>query len=244
MNIIETREISLNDLVLDPETQIRTRTQPKVVKRYGDAMRAGSLFPAITVAPIVDGDKVRAFTLIDGWHRTTAARDIGRSKILADVVDAQPNEFLWLASQGNMNHGLQLTRADKRAVFRAYVKAKQHRNKQGRVKAAREISRDLQGSPSDKTISEWMRQDFPAVYREMGGGDAADEAEARDKQGLDPHYGDLASDALAQFWAAFRAISDADIRATLFQQVTRLAEDVAMTVTGTRELPVVPPDEF
>jgi hypothetical protein len=71
-------------------------------------------------------------------------------------------------------------------------RANQHRNHQGRLKSAREISRDLHGQPSDKTITDWVRQDFPKVYREMNGGEPSGEL-ARDRRGADPLHEALAA---------------------------------------------------
>lgn len=242
--VIETREIAMADLVLDPDTQIRDVTDAGMVKRYSDAMRAGAEFPAIRVAPLTDDGKTRGFVLIDGWHRTMAAKAIGRGKILADVLDARPHEFRWLASCANMTNGLPLKRAEKRAVFKAYVAAKQHKNDKGRVKSAREISRDLHGSPSDKTIATWMRQDFPAIYRQMMLGGLLEDDAGPEKADINARHVKLATDALEQFWVNFRSIRDPDMREKLLHSIAKVAEDTAMAVTGARELPEVAPEDF
>src|SRR5690606_27517375 len=131
-------------------------------RRDADAMAAGQEFPPITVARIADGDAVRAFTLIDGWHRVKAAQAIRLGKIAAVVIDAKPNEYRWLAAKGNLSHGLPLARKEMRAVFRAYVKAKQHRNDKGRLKSCREMSKELGGRPSRATLPTWFKADFPS----------------------------------------------------------------------------------
>jgi hypothetical protein len=77
----------------------------------------------------------------------------------------------------------------------------------------------------------------------MNGGEPSGEL-ARDRRGADPLHEALAAEALTQFWIAFRAIRSPDIREGLLEQIARMAEDVAMTVTGKRELPEILPDEF
>jgi hypothetical protein len=62
-----------------------------------------------------------------------------------------------------MKNGLPLRRNEIRAVFRAYVRAGQHRKRGKRVKSSREIAADLNGLRSHATILNWMGQDFPRI---------------------------------------------------------------------------------
>lgn len=154
--------VALRDLVLDHSLQIRRRTDPGTVTRYCDAMLAGAEFPPIIVAR-VNG----APLLIDGWHRTAAAADAGKESLSAVIVEAREDELRWLAADFNLRHGRPLSRAEAREVFRAYVTAGRHRKSRRRTKSSREIVRDLNGLRTHHTILQWMRQDFPSVWRQM-----------------------------------------------------------------------------
>jgi hypothetical protein len=172
-------EVSLSDLICDERSQIRKRTDPATVKRYADAMRAGARLPPISIA-VVDG----APFLIDGWHRVAAAKSIGLEEIPATVLDAPPEQHAWLAARENLKNGLPLRRGEDRAVFRAYVHARQHKKRGGRLKSSREIAADLNGIRSHVTILKWMGQDFPKIRAQMRweadhvGTQAADEPNA------------------------------------------------------------------
>ncbi len=144
--------------------RLRKRTDPATTRRYADAMEAGAAFPPITVA-VVDG----APFLIDGWHRVAAAKGIGRRDIEAIIVDAPPEQHAWLAARENLKNGLPLRRDESRAVFRAYIRAGQHRKSRKRLKSSREIASDLNGIRSHVTILKWIGQDFPKLRHAMRG---------------------------------------------------------------------------
>ncbi|MDW9354624.1 hypothetical protein GOA97_01920 [Sinorhizobium meliloti] len=235
--------IRLDSLVMDPVTQIRRETCKKTIKEYQAAMRAGAEFPPITVAQVDPEDETKGFILIDGWHRVLAAKALGLIQINARVIsETDPKRYRWIAAQGNRSHGLRLSREDKREVFRAYVKAGEHRTGRGtRIKSAREMARDLQGIVSDRRIPEWMKQDFPKVYRAMLGSGLEQNPEADfGKKDMDETYSQLATAALDQFKASFHAIKDRSQRQGLLEAIVRTAEDVS----GGRALPVITPDEF
>ena len=54
----------------------------------------------------------------------------------------------------------------------------------------------------------------------------------------------LAAEALGQFWAAFRGITDKETREALAMEIAKVTRDAAETVTGKRDLPVIVEDEF
>lgn len=155
-------EVSLSDLICDARSQIRKGTDPATIKRYADAIRAGAVLPPISIA-VVDG----APFLIDGWHRVAAAQSIGQTEIQAIVLDAPPEQHAWLAAKENLKNGLPLRRGEDRAVFRAYIRAGQHRKSRKQLKSSREIAADLNGIRSHVTILKWMGQDFPRIREQM-----------------------------------------------------------------------------
>lgn len=176
--------VNLADLIRPDANQIRTALIPATVARYADAMRAADLadtpdsFPPIVVRMIPRADGRGAVPeLIVGFHRVEAALRAGRTGLMAEVVEATDAEARWLSAQSNLTHGEPLKAKEHREVFRAYVRAGQcwHRDKRGKqkVKSSREIAADLHGLRSHSTIVTWMRQDFPKVWKQMGGESAA-----------------------------------------------------------------------
>lgn len=235
--------IRLDGLVLDPATQIRSETSRATIKEYQEAMRAGVEFPPITVTQADPEDDARGFILIDGWHRVLAAQALGLAQINATVIsETDPRRYRWLAANGNLSHGLRLTRKDRREVFRAYVQAGEHRTGRGtRIKSAREMARNLQGIVSDRRIPEWMKQDFPKVYRAMLGGGLEENPDANfGWKDADEIYAQLATTALDQFKASYHAVNDPGQRQHLLEAITRAAQEVA----GGRMLTVLTPEEF
>lgn len=74
----KTVTVRLEDIVLDPDLQVRHAMDEPTVRQYADAMRAGEVFPPIKVAR-PNG----ACLLVGGWHRVAAAKSLGR-----DAIDA------------------------------------------------------------------------------------------------------------------------------------------------------------
>lgn len=104
--IIQLDQIETND-------QLQARRyglESTVVFEYAELMKAGHVFPPITV--FFDGTK---FWLADGFHRVEAARDVGAKEIAADVHEGTKRDALLHANgPANRDHGLHLTRLDKR----------------------------------------------------------------------------------------------------------------------------------
>jgi hypothetical protein len=112
-----TRELPLADLEWDAGIQVRVAIDPAVVADYAEHMRAGVVFPPITV--FSDGGTHR---LADGFHRFLAAQRAGRTTLLADVHPGTREEALWFALGANRTNGQRLTEGDKtRAVTLAFA---------------------------------------------------------------------------------------------------------------------------
>jgi uncharacterized ParB-like nuclease family protein len=216
----KTVTVRLDDLVMDPALQVRRATDPGTVRQYADAMRAGKVFPPIKVA-----DVGGACYLVGGWHRVEAAKAVGLREIEAAVLDAPKEALRWLAAEDNMTHGLPLKRSEARSVFKAYVKAGQHRTPNGGFKSSREIAADLHGMRSHATILEWMRQDFPSIHRAMAGGceteDRCETAPALEPDPLAP-----ARDLIQQIVARARGVRDPEARGELVAMLERACADV------------------
>ena len=104
--------VPLADLMDDARFQSRTRTDTGTVDDYKEVMSGGGVMPPITVA-LVDGQMF----IVDGWHRVTAARELGYDEIEAEVVPMTDADAVWRAASANQSHGLRRSNADKiRAV--------------------------------------------------------------------------------------------------------------------------------
>ena len=214
--------VSVADVALLEELQVRRQTDPKVVEDYRRAMQAGAVFPPIVVAR-VNG----AVVLVDGFHRVGAFRALHIDAVEAEVIPAATLEDArWEAARANLAHGLRLKRGERRGVFRAYVQARRHRHegrRRGRLKSYREMSADLPGFPHT-SLRNWMRQDFPSVFRALAGG----EVKAGARGGLPPPrkpevaLANEAAHALSAAAAALAGVTDADLRAELLEQVEAL----------------------
>ncbi|CAN5877385.1 hypothetical protein BH23PLA1_BH23PLA1_25540 [soil metagenome] len=103
---MEERELPLEDLVLDPNLNLRDRLDPETVERYAESWNQ---MPPVTVFE-VDGH----WLLADGFHRHAAAASSDRRTIRAEVRCGTFAEALEFASGANLGHGLPLTRPERR----------------------------------------------------------------------------------------------------------------------------------
>ena len=103
---MDIRELPIDELVLDPNLNLRDRLDDFTVERYADAWNR---LPPVTVFEI-DGQ----WLLADGFHRHAAAVMLGRRSIPAEVRDGSMAEALDFVASVNLFHGLPLTRAERR----------------------------------------------------------------------------------------------------------------------------------
>lgn len=174
-------EVAIADIVTRADWQVRAEVDLGTVRSYASAMRSGGTFPPIVLARI-NG----ALYLVDGWHRLGAAQLNGEAAISAEVADMTADEAQWTAAQANLTHGLPLKPKEVRAVFQAYVKSRQHRSGRG-YKSYRDIAADLAHRVGHTTIRNWMKTDFPSVFRAMSGADPhTDTGEVREAPAITP----------------------------------------------------------
>ncbi|MGR9206990.1 hypothetical protein ACU8OG_24110 [Rhizobium leguminosarum] len=234
--------VSFDALVLLPDNQIRQQMSWRTVREYAELMRGGERFSPVKVARIDVANEDRGFVLVDGWHRVNAAQRIGVREIEAVVVTPKSlEEIPWLAAEANRRHGLPLSRADKRNVFQAYVKAGRHRKGRGTaVKSAREMEKDLNGIVSRHQLPKWMRSDFPAIYAAMNGNgleQGSDDAGGLVSPDMDEEYAKAARAALDEYMAYMRAMKDNRKARKVLTAAAALVTEVAEAVTGKREWP-------
>jgi len=103
---MEIRDVPVDDLVLDPNLNLRDRLDDYAVERY---VEAGDRLPPITVYE-VDG----RWLIADGFHRHASAVKTGRRTIPAEVRPGTFAEALDFVAGVNLFHGLPLTRPERR----------------------------------------------------------------------------------------------------------------------------------
>lgn len=105
-------KLSLNKIRTDGGTQCRTSgTDPATVRAYADRMRAGDLFPPVTV--YFDGS---SNWLADGFHRFEAAQVAGLRTIAADVIEGTRKDAVIYGAGANTAHGQPLSARDRARV--------------------------------------------------------------------------------------------------------------------------------
>jgi ParB-like chromosome segregation protein Spo0J len=131
---MDLRNVPLNDLVLDPNLNLRDRLDDFTVERYADSW---DRLPPITVFE-VDGK----WLVADGFHRHAAAVMLGKRSIAAEVRVGSFTDALDFVASVNLFHGLPLTRSERRRAVE--VKLKLHHDWSDRRMAEElAVSREL-----------------------------------------------------------------------------------------------------
>jgi ParB-like chromosome segregation protein Spo0J len=128
------REIPLDDLVLDPQLNLRDRLDDFTVERYADAWER---LPPITVYDVDD-----RLLIADGFHRHAAAVMLGKRTIRAEIRQGTMTDALDFVATVNLFHGLPLSRAERRRAVE--IKLKLHHDWSDRRMAEElTVSREL-----------------------------------------------------------------------------------------------------
>src|SRR6478609_2075766 len=131
---MDIRNVPLNDLVLDPNLNLRDRLDDFTVERYADSW---DRLPPITVYDVDD-----RLLVADGFHRHAAAVMLGKRTIRAEIVEGTFTDALDFVASVNLFHGLPLTRAERRRAVE--VKLKLHHDWSDRRMAEElAVSREL-----------------------------------------------------------------------------------------------------
>lgn len=163
-----TQQVPLADIVKRPGWQVRKGISAGTVGRYAAIFKAGGDMDPVALAQVGG-----VLILLDGAHRMEAQRALGRDTVEATVVQMTEAQAEWAAARANLEHGQPLKKAELREVFRHYIATKQHVVGRGRVKSLRDIARDIQGL-THGTVRNWMRADFPDLYRKSYAGSGAE----------------------------------------------------------------------
>jgi len=103
------QELPIDDVVLDPELNLRDALDPETVDRYAESWE---LMPPVSVFE-VEG----RWLLVDGFHRHAAAIRQGRQSIEANIHLGSYTEALDFAAGANLTHGLPLRRTERRRAI-------------------------------------------------------------------------------------------------------------------------------
>jgi uncharacterized ParB-like nuclease family protein len=111
------------DQIITDGLQARAQVNTDAVNEYADFMKAGGVFPPLSV--VSDG---KTYWMADGFHRLAACRKIGLKLVSCEVSTGTRVDALRMALGANQAHGLRRTNADKtNAVLMAY----EHRQELG-----------------------------------------------------------------------------------------------------------------
>lgn len=111
---MDIRNVPLDDLVLDPNLNLRDRLDDFTVERYADSWER---LPPITVYE-VDGK----WLVADGFHRHAAAVMLGKRSIPAEIVVGSFTDALDFVASVNLFHGLPLSRSERRRAVELKLK--------------------------------------------------------------------------------------------------------------------------
>ncbi len=103
---MDLRDVLIDDLVLDPNLNLRDRLDDFTIERYAESW---DRMPPVTVFE-VDGQ----WLLADGLHRHAAAVMIGKKTVAAEIRIGTYNDAMDFVAGVNLFHGLPLTRAERR----------------------------------------------------------------------------------------------------------------------------------
>lgn len=118
--LAEVRTLAIASIRRDGRTQHRLSTDPSIIEEYSELMRAGVVFPPVTVW--WDG---KDYWLSDGFQRIAAAERAGLKDLAAEVRQGGLEDALWDSYTANAVHGLRRSPAETKAVIRL---ALQHPN--------------------------------------------------------------------------------------------------------------------
>lgn len=150
-------EVPLGAVVLDAAMQIRKKTDPKVVRKYAEAIESGTPFPPVTLARI-EG----VLVLIDGWHRLNARKSLGEAKIQAFVSVMRYDDARWASASANLANGVPLRPAEVLEAFHTFMDTYGYRVGYSWL-SYREIAKKF--GKHHTTIRNWMKKYYPRIFK-------------------------------------------------------------------------------
>lgn len=150
---MDIRNVALDDLVLDPNLNLRDRLDDFTVERYAEAW---DRLPPVTVYEVDE-----RWLLADGFHRHAAAIMLNKRTIPAEVRPGSFTDALDHVASVNLTHGLPLSRAERRRAVE--VKLKLHHDWSDR-RTAEElgVSRELVAKVRKQLVDGHQIPDAPS----------------------------------------------------------------------------------
>ena len=145
-----TRPVALENIIVDQRIQVRVAgLDAEKVESYAVVMAEGGKFPPVVVFRESEDDT--AFYLADGFHRVEAAVRADLRSLPAEIHPGGYDAAVEYAEEANLQHGLALSNADKRAIFERRV---QRGHEWARL-SDRAIAQVL--GVDNKTVGNWRR---------------------------------------------------------------------------------------
>ena len=151
--------VQVSDIIKEPSWQVREKLTISRVRAYRTTYNSGAEMPPVKLA-----DVRGALYLVDGWHRMAAQEDLGRKEVEASIVKMTKPEAIWAAAAANLTHGEAYRKDERRRAFSVFIETKQH-SKRGKLLSYREMAAAFGGNPSHVTLRNWIKQDFPQVFK-------------------------------------------------------------------------------
>ena len=123
----ETKSLSIDVLVLDADTQSRLSIHDETVEAYAELIERQLEWPFPPVDVFEEGSR---YLVADGFHRVMGAKKTKRASIPCTVYKGTATDARIFAMTANDEHGLRMTRADKRACVEWLLDNPPRRNQQ------------------------------------------------------------------------------------------------------------------
>jgi len=107
------KNIEIKKIHRDKEFFLRLGYSDDAVNRYMEMYEAGKTNPILVAKKEkTDGDKTE-YILVDGFHRISASKNMGREFIDANIEEIKPEDIRQRALQENLKHGVALTKLER-----------------------------------------------------------------------------------------------------------------------------------
>jgi hypothetical protein len=219
--------VPLSKVIQYQPLQVRRKLDKVAVGRYANMTKEGTIPPPIKLARC----EGRLY-LLDGWHRMAAgalqlAEDLMEGQLVrAMVASMSPERRYWEAARSNVANGVQYKPGEYRALFRAFIKAKQHHKGRRVYMSYREMAQALGVGVSHVTLRSWTLKDQPALAAALSGGEQ-DYNEAGtytpEVRTMEQEHSDEAHKAMAALSQHAAALGSAENRWTVLQQLEATA---------------------
>ena len=103
-------KLAVDQIETTAGTQVRVNIDPKIVDEYAKSIKAGAIFPPLTVYSPRNSQR---FLLSDGFHRILAFKKLNRKTVSVDICEGGKTDALMFALGANADHGLRRSNADK-----------------------------------------------------------------------------------------------------------------------------------